>query len=85
MARTVRMADQMNLSSQAKKQWEKIPKEVRLKLLNNAYCSKCGGSTGIAEIEGSVDRGDLVLRGKCTTCGKPVARVIETSEIPDPS
>jgi hypothetical protein len=75
----------MNLSPQAKKQWEKIPKEVRVKLLNNVYCSKCGTTTGIAEINGSVDRGDLVLRGVCTACGSPVARLIETSEIPDPT
>jgi hypothetical protein len=75
----------MNLTPQAEKQWKKIPKEVRVKLLNNVYCTQCKDTTGIAEINGVVDRGDLVLRGKCIRCAASVARVIETSEIPDPA
>ena len=71
----------MKLSPQAKKHWEKIPQSVRVKLLNNVYCTDCRGVTGIGEISGSVDRGDLVLKGICTTCGSQVARRIETSEM----
>lgn len=71
----------MRMTVQAKTHWERVPKELRLKLLNNAYCMECRDSTGIAEIDGIVSRGNLVLRGKCTSCGNPVARLIETSDL----
>jgi hypothetical protein len=67
----------MKLTPQAEKQWESIPKNIRMKLLNNVFCVACSGETGIAEIEGKVEKGDLVLRGKCIKCGHAVARVIE--------
>jgi hypothetical protein len=85
MAKALGLEDLMKFTPQAKKQWEKIPKEVRVKLLNNVYCSRCKTMTGIAEIEGTVNHGDLILHGKCTACGSEVARLIETAELPDPT
>ena len=67
----------MQLTPQAQKLWEKIPNEVRVKLLNNVYCTSCRDMVGIANVTGNIDGGDLVLKGICTACGGPVARLIE--------
>ena len=37
----------------------------------------CRESAGIGNVSGKVEKGMLVLNGKCTHCGGPVARVIE--------
>ena len=66
-----------SLTAQARKLWEAIPGEVRVKLLNNVWCVDCRQATGICEVSGSVKKGMLVLTGRCTTCGGRVARVIE--------
>ena len=67
----------MKQTPQAKKHWEAVPKEVRVKLLNNVWCTHCSDMTGIVLESMKVDRGDLVLEGKCVKCSGPVARVIE--------
>jgi len=69
----------VQLTPQAKKLWDKVPKEVQVKLLNNVYCSQCKKMVGIGNVEGFVDRDDLILKGICTACGGAVARVIEGS------
>jgi hypothetical protein len=48
-----------------------------VKTLNNVWCVNCSETTGIENISGKVEKGILVLNGKCTRCGGPVARVIE--------
>ena len=70
----------MKQSDKAKKLWETIPNEVRVKVLNNVSCRKCRTMVGIAIEEMEVDGGDLILRGTCIKCGGSVARLIETSE-----
>jgi hypothetical protein len=67
----------MKLTAQARKLWEKIPADIRVKLLNNVWCSTCASGSGIGNAEGKVEGGDLILRGACTRCGGEVARVIE--------
>ena len=62
----------------AQKLWEAIPPATRLRLLNNVWCANCVSVNGIGEIAGRVEKGDLILRGVCTRCGGPVARLIET-------
>jgi hypothetical protein len=66
-----------NLTPQAKKIWEAIPGDLRLRLLNNVWCGHCTAVTGIGKISGKVEKGDLILRGVCTRCGGDVARLIE--------
>lgn len=65
---------------QARRLWEGIPHEARLKLLNNVWCVRCSAASGIVLQEMRVDRGDLILRGVCVKCKGSVARVVETSE-----
>jgi hypothetical protein len=66
----------MKLTPQAKILWNEIPKDVQVRLLNNVFCVDCG-ETGIGNVMGVVKDGNLILRGICTKCGGPVARVIE--------
>jgi hypothetical protein len=61
----------------AKKIWESIPGDIRLKILNNVWCFQCRNTTGIGNFTGKIEKGMLVLRGVCTRCGGEVARVIE--------
>ncbi|MBW2591214.1 MAG: hypothetical protein JRD71_10955, partial [Deltaproteobacteria bacterium] len=48
-----------------------------MKLLNNVWCRTCSDVTGIGSVSGKVEKGMLILKGICTRCGNPVARVIE--------
>lgn len=67
----------MEMTGPAKKLWDEVPPNVRPKLLNNVWCTTCGTPSGIGNIKGTVEHGDLVLRGVCTKCGGSVCRVIE--------
>ena len=66
-----------NFTPKAKKIWQAIPADIRLKILNNVWCVQCKQTTGIGKVSGKVESGMLVLRGVCTRCGGKVARVIE--------
>jgi hypothetical protein len=56
--------------------WRAIPPEIRAKLLDNVFCSKCKLTT-IVDYTVEEDEFGLILKGKCKKCGEPVARVIE--------
>ncbi len=58
--------------------WNAIETHVRVRLLNNVWCVQCASSSSIQLLEGRVERGDLVLRGRCIDCGGEVARVVES-------
>lgn len=66
-----------NLTPKAKKIWESIPGDIRLRILNNVWCARCSDVTGIGNFTGKIEKGMLILRGVCTRCGGEVARVIE--------
>lgn len=70
----------MELSPQAKILWEKIPANIRVKLLNNVHCTSCSKTVGMGAVKGRVENGDVILEGVCTTCGGRVCRVLETAE-----
>ena len=65
------------LTGAAARAWQRVPAEFRLRLLNNVFCVRCGGTVSMAVKGGDVRRPDPVLHGTCTTCGGEVARVIE--------
>jgi hypothetical protein len=62
---------------EARERWESIPGDVRLLLLNNAYCSTCKKPTGIRNPGGSIQNGALLLHGTCMECGNAIARVVD--------
>lgn len=51
-------------------------------VVENCFCSQCSESnTTIVNYKAYLnDLDDIVLRGKCITCGSPVGRYIETGE-----
>ena len=62
---------------QAIKKWHAIPKDIRKKLEENAFCVSCKGVTTIIEYSIVLSKNDIVLKGKCERCGGKVNRVIE--------
>ena len=69
--------DEFSLTPQAQKIWDSIPGDIQMKILNNVWCRTCSDTTGIGSVSGKVEKGMLILKGICTRCGNPVARVIE--------
>ncbi|MFK7824500.1 MAG: hypothetical protein AB8G05_10095 [Oligoflexales bacterium] len=67
----------MKASKAAQERWDKIPSEVRMKILNNVWCGNCRKSVNIDVDKMSTDKFGLILNGKCMNCDGPVARVIE--------
>ena len=66
-----------SFTPKAKKIWEAIAGDIRIRLLNNVWCRHCGKMSSIGNLSGKVESGMLVLRGSCTKCGSNVARIIE--------
>ena len=60
----------------AEKKWRKLSKEMRERLIHNAFCSKCFVTT-IVDYSVLDNEYGILLKGKCKTCGKDVARVVE--------
>ena len=57
--------------------FNQIPDDVKSKILSNAYCSSCKDTVKIVDFEGKLDKGDLILIGKCEKCLGDVSRLIE--------
>ena len=65
-----------NDNLEAVKVWKKIPNEIK-KIIENVWCSNERTTVKIVDFDILLDKFGIVLEGKCATCGKPVARVIE--------
>jgi len=68
---------EFSLTPRAQEIWNAIPGDFQIKILNNVWCRTCSDTTGIGSVSGKVEKGMLILKGICTRCGNPVARVIE--------
>ena len=60
--------------------WNKIPKWVQEKILDNVFCRKCLNSVTIVLKSAKMEGKDLVLRGKCQNCQTDVCRVVEPED-----
>ncbi len=69
--------DQVQLTKEASKFWNALPAHARSEILRNVYCVHCGPGVSIVSPTGMIERGDLVLEGKCSKCGGEVARLVE--------
>ena len=67
----------IKLSQEAMQRWNQIPDDVKPKLLENVYCSKCKDTVKIGNFEASMIEADLILKGKCSICNNNIARLIE--------
>lgn len=56
--------------------WNRIPKHIRDRLIDNVFCSTCGVTT-IVEYSMYNDKCGILLKGKCKKCCGSVARLIE--------
>lgn len=68
----------MNTASNlaAIRKWKKLDIATRKRLLESVFCGDCLVTT-IVDYNITMDKFDIVLRGKCKKCGKDVARVVE--------
>lgn len=57
--------------------FNKIPDDVKAKILSNVYCTKCKKMVKIVDFKASIERNDLILKGKCENCSSRVIRLIE--------
>lgn len=60
----------------AAQKWDRIPKHLQERLIDNVFCSACGVTT-IVEYSMHNDKFGILLKGKCKKCGAPVARLVE--------
>ena len=71
----------MDLTPQAKKMWDAIAPDQRLRILNNVWCVNCMKTSSMGAVRGRVDKGVLSLTGVCTRCNGLVARIVEPPQI----
>ncbi len=67
----------VNFTPEATRRWEELEPSSRLLILNNVICVSCRGGVSMQLLEGKMERGDLILKGRCIRCGGEVARVVE--------
>ena len=67
----------IKFDKKAMNKFNQIPDDIKSKLLSNVYCSKCADMVKIADFEATMDKDDLILKGKCEKCSSNVARLIE--------
>lgn len=65
------------MTKDALKIWMALPVGARSKILSNVWCGHCRSGVTICDYSADFDRGLVVLRGFCATCGHKVARALE--------
>ena len=68
----------MQMTDEAKELWLRISPENRAAILNSVWCSTCRGTTSARGDKMTVEKRQIVIRGACTKCNGPIARVVET-------
>lgn len=64
-------------TKEARETWNTIPKLAQARILENVFCVKCRKSVSINLEKATMEREDLILRGKCKNCGHEVCRLVE--------
>ncbi|MDQ7060926.1 MAG: hypothetical protein Q9M43_07195 [Sulfurimonas sp.] len=67
----------IKFDKKAMQKFNEIPDDMKSMLLSNVYCSNCKDMVKIVNFEATMDRDNLVLKGKCENCSGKVARLIE--------
>lgn len=71
------MAKQISFA--AEKIWRSMPKADQDLILASVWCSHCRGSCAMVDYSADMIGADLLLSGKCRTCGGEVRRLVETT------
>ena len=50
-------------------------------VLRHIYCLHCRKNVPLVDIDGSVDQGGVILKGKCGLCGTEISRFIEAKNL----
>lgn len=69
--------DEPGFTPQARRAWAELDGRTRMVLLNNVFCTDCGKMVSMQLLEGKIQKGDLILGGRCLECGGPVRRLVE--------
>jgi hypothetical protein len=69
--------DEPGLTPQARRAWAELDGRTRMVLLNNVFCTGCSKMVSMQLLEGKIEKGDLILGGRCLECGGPVRRLVE--------
>lgn len=67
-------------TKEARERWNTIPKLAQARILENVFCVKCRKSVSINLETATMERADLILRGKCKNCGHGVCRLVEPKD-----
>ncbi len=71
------MDDQPVFTPQANRIWESLGFGKRVTILNRVHCGNCPRMVAMQLQNGKVEKGDLVLQGRCLECGGEVVRLVE--------
>jgi len=69
-----------NSKSKALEIWNRLSKDRQNAILANVFCRKCKITT-IRDYSVGRNGPDIILRGKCSKCNGPVARLVENPNI----
>ncbi|MCD8501943.1 MAG: DUF6155 family protein [Bacillaceae bacterium] len=61
----------------SKNEWDKLPQEIKDKIVRNVWCGRCSGVTEIVHYQVGSSRNNIFLEGKCKKCEADVARVVD--------
>jgi hypothetical protein len=61
----------------ARRVWQAIPDYARAKLIGGSWCVRCRKKTTIVDFHARMEGVDLLLEGRCLSCGGPVTRLVE--------
>ena len=67
----------IKFDKKAMQKFNEIPDDMKSKLLSNVYCSTCKDMVKIVDFQATMERDDLILKGKCESCSNKVTRLIE--------
>ncbi|WP_150046707.1 MULTISPECIES: hypothetical protein [Methylomonas] len=61
----------------AEKIWRAMPKSNREAILSSVWCGQCRGNTTMVDYSVQSLGDEVILCGKCQTCGAQVRRVVD--------
>ena len=70
---------QEGFTPEAKEFWESIAEDERAKIISCVWCWRCKKPSGVPMVSyrGKMEGIDLLLTGKCGSCGGKVTRLVE--------